>query len=65
MELIKQMNVEQLRAEQARLKAGNVGTGFDKQYLVQCAALVDKELKNKTRVDEKAKSVQAPKAKAE
>ena len=78
MEQIRQMNVEQLRAEHARLKAGKVGTGFDKQYLTQCIALVDRELKAKqqgapewersspkvksNKANENVKSVQAPKA---
>ena len=65
MEQIRQMNVEQLRAEHARLKAGKVGTGFDKQYLTQCIALVDRELKTKEQIakaNENVKSVQAPKA---
>jgi hypothetical protein len=61
MELIKQMNVEQLKAEHARLKASEVGAGFNKQYLPQCIALVDRELKNKTKADESTKGVQASK----
>jgi predicted outer membrane protein len=44
---LKAMKTEELRAEAARLKAGNVGTGFDKQYLQQAEEMVSRELKTR------------------
>lgn len=53
MNLLKEANMVKLKDEQARLKAGNVGIGFDKIYLQQALGMVTGEIKLREKLTRK------------